>query len=215
VGGFSDKFNSLHTYGLAVDMTGIGGPGSSEARQWHEIAAQHGVACPYGAQNRLEWNHCQPTRVRIVLPENPLRVTVTASGPIDLGNMFEAGDSLIESRESVAEGMNGDAAAPVAPVLAGPALAALARADLAERRLGAQALARVDGDDDAGQRPLHQRSDRTRTGRAGFRAAAAKRCRKLLQGGKDACGTRRVETAARAQALHRRQVAASTARNPT
>jgi hypothetical protein len=28
VGGFSDKFNSLHTYGLAVDMRGIGNPGS-------------------------------------------------------------------------------------------------------------------------------------------------------------------------------------------
>ena len=28
VGGFSDKFNSLHTYGLAVDMRGIGRPGS-------------------------------------------------------------------------------------------------------------------------------------------------------------------------------------------
>ena len=26
VGGSSDKFNSLHTYGLAVDMHGIGGP---------------------------------------------------------------------------------------------------------------------------------------------------------------------------------------------
>ena len=58
-----------------------------------------------------------------------------------------------------------------APVLPGPALAALAQA-LAERRLGAQALA-GDADDDAGQRPLHQRSDRTRTGRAGLRAAAA------------------------------------------
>jgi hypothetical protein len=26
VGGFADKFHSLHTYGLAVDVTGIGGP---------------------------------------------------------------------------------------------------------------------------------------------------------------------------------------------
>jgi hypothetical protein len=31
VGGFSDKFNSLHTYGLAVDMRGIGRPGSRSA----------------------------------------------------------------------------------------------------------------------------------------------------------------------------------------
>ena len=132
VGGFSDKFNSLHTYGLAVDMSGIGGPGSAEAKLWHEIAARHGVACPYGAQNRREWNHCQPTRVRIVLPENRLRETVTASGPIDLVSMFEAGDSLIESLESVVEGVNADAAAP----------AALVQADLAERRLGEQAWRR-------------------------------------------------------------------------
>jgi hypothetical protein len=34
VGGFSDKFNSLHTYGLAVDMRGIGTPGSAEAELW-------------------------------------------------------------------------------------------------------------------------------------------------------------------------------------
>ena len=30
VGGFSDKFNSLHAYGLAVDLYGIGRPGSVE-----------------------------------------------------------------------------------------------------------------------------------------------------------------------------------------
>jgi hypothetical protein len=54
VGGFSDKFNSLHSYGLAVDMYGIGGPGSTEAQQWHEIAARHGVVCPYGFLNQVE-----------------------------------------------------------------------------------------------------------------------------------------------------------------
>src|SRR5207302_1356137 len=59
IGGFADKFNSLHSYGLAVDMSGIGEPGSKDARLWHEIAARHGVFCPYGADNRKEWNHCQ------------------------------------------------------------------------------------------------------------------------------------------------------------
>jgi hypothetical protein len=101
VGGFSDKFNSLHTYGLAVDMTGIGGPGSAEAKLWHEIAAKHGVACPYGYANHVEWNHCQPTRIKIILPTNPLRQTVTADGPIDLKNMFAAGDRSIESPDAV------------------------------------------------------------------------------------------------------------------
>ncbi len=97
VGGFSNKFNSLHTYGLAVDMTGIGGPGSQQAKMWHEIAARHGVECPYGFANRVEWNHCQPTSIRIITSENPLRETVTADGPIDLQTMFEAGALYIEN----------------------------------------------------------------------------------------------------------------------
>ena len=84
VGGFSDKFNSLHTYGLAVDMRGIGSPGSSEAQLWHQIAARNGVVCPYGPRDRAEWNHCQPTSVKMILAANPLRETVTPTGPSDL-----------------------------------------------------------------------------------------------------------------------------------
>jgi hypothetical protein len=77
-----DKFHSLHTYGLAVDITGIGGPNTPSSLPWHEIAARHGVICPYGPHNLLEWNHCQPTRVKVILAEDPLRETVTADGPI-------------------------------------------------------------------------------------------------------------------------------------
>jgi hypothetical protein len=95
VGGFSNKFNSLHTYGLAVDMAGIGGPGSADAKSWHEIAARHGVVCPYGPANHSEWNHCQPTAVKIILAANPLRDTVSAEGPVNLDSMFEAGKALI------------------------------------------------------------------------------------------------------------------------
>ena len=55
VGGFADKFHSLHTYGLAVDLHGIGRPGSPEARRfWHGIAAKNGVVCPYGPRSRAE-----------------------------------------------------------------------------------------------------------------------------------------------------------------
>jgi hypothetical protein len=97
IGGFSDKFNSLHAYGLAVDLAGIGGPGSSEAKHWHEIAARHGVVCPYGPHNSAEWNHCQPTSLKVVLENNPLRETITAAGPVSLEVMFEAGNSLVES----------------------------------------------------------------------------------------------------------------------
>src|SRR5262249_15266821 len=60
VGGFSDKFSSLHAYGLAVDLYGIGRPGSVEALWWHESAAKQGLICPYGHQDKAEWNHCQP-----------------------------------------------------------------------------------------------------------------------------------------------------------
>jgi hypothetical protein len=101
VGGFADKFHSLHTYGLAVDVTGIGGPGSPSSLLWHEIAARHGVICPYGPHNLREWNHCQPTWVKIILAEDPLRETVTADGPISLEGMFEVGSSVIAASSSV------------------------------------------------------------------------------------------------------------------
>jgi hypothetical protein len=97
VGGFKDKFNSLHGYGLAVDMHGIGSAGSSQAKLWHQIAAKHGVVCPYGVDNRAEWNHCQPTRTKMVKSDSPLRKTIVAQGPVSRGGMFEAGRGLIES----------------------------------------------------------------------------------------------------------------------
>jgi hypothetical protein len=108
IGGFSDKFNSLHSYGLAVDLTGIGGPGSSDAQRWHAIAAKHGVICPYGADNRAEWNHCQPTSIKMVLAQSELRETITADGPVSLDAMFEAGNAMLESP--------GDGAGKVRPV---------------------------------------------------------------------------------------------------
>jgi len=97
VGGFSDKFNSLHAYGLAVDMAGIGGPGSTDARRWHEIAARNGVVCPYGPVNRAEWNHCQPIGLKVIVAQNPLRHTITATGPVSLEAMFEVGTAVIEA----------------------------------------------------------------------------------------------------------------------
>jgi hypothetical protein len=96
VGGFVDKFDSLHTYGLAVDMHGIGAAASPEAHLWHAIAARHGVICPYGPDHPIEWNHCQPTHVKIIPAEDPLRATVTADGPIKLEGMFEVGSSIID-----------------------------------------------------------------------------------------------------------------------
>ena len=108
VGGFADKFHSLHTYGLAVDVTGIGGPGTPSSLLWHEIAAWHGVICPYGPYSLLEWNHCQPTWVKIILADDPLRETVTADGPITLEGMFELGGSVI----AASGGLSGETAGP-------------------------------------------------------------------------------------------------------
>jgi hypothetical protein len=113
VGGFSDKFNSLHTYGLAVDMRGIGRPGSPEAQLWHQIAAKNGVVCPYGPRDRVEWNHCQPTSIKIILADNPLRDTVNSQGPSDLETMFEIGSSIIEEVASTAEALSKAALTPV------------------------------------------------------------------------------------------------------
>jgi hypothetical protein len=103
IGGFFDKFHSLHTYGLAVDMYGIGGPGSAAAQLWYEIAARQGVVCPYGSHHQAEWNHCQPTSLKIILADNPLRGTVTAEGPLSLESMFEAGNTLIANPPSTAD----------------------------------------------------------------------------------------------------------------
>jgi hypothetical protein len=102
IGGFFDKFHSLHTYGLAVDMYGIGGPGSAAAQLWYEIAARHGVVCPYGSHHQAEWNHCQPTSLKIILAGNPLRDTVTAEGPRNLESMFVVGNMLIANPTSIA-----------------------------------------------------------------------------------------------------------------
>ena len=113
IGGFSDKFNSLHTYGLAVDMSGIGSAGSRETQLWHEIAARNGVVCPYGPRHRAEWNHCQPTSIKMIVRADPLRATVTAAGPSDLEDMFEAGNRVIESMASAAYSLHKADATPV------------------------------------------------------------------------------------------------------
>jgi hypothetical protein len=108
VGGFKNKFQSLHSYGLAVDMHGIGTAGSAQARLWTGIAAKHGVACPYGVNNPAEWNHCQPTRVKMVQSNSPLVKTIAPQGPINPINMFEAGKELIESVTKLLASFGGD-----------------------------------------------------------------------------------------------------------
>jgi hypothetical protein len=97
VGRFLDRFTSLHAYGLAVDMRGIGDPRSQEAKLWYDIAGRHGIICPYGVDSRREWNHCQPTPTKAVCRDNPLRNTITAQAPIDLAEMFKVGDWFVDN----------------------------------------------------------------------------------------------------------------------
>jgi len=135
VGGFADKFLSLHTYGLAVDVTGIGAPGTPSALLWHEIAARNGVICPYGPHNLLEWNHCQPIWVKIILADNPLRETVTADGPISLEDMFEVGYSLIAASGTVGTSTGDLPAQSFKPPQARPAMAIYPQAKIANNRI--------------------------------------------------------------------------------
>jgi hypothetical protein len=88
IGGFKDKFDSLHSYGLATDITGIGGPGSASAHHWHQIVLDVGLYLPYGPDHRVEFNHTQFIPAKVAPRE--LRETITADGPIDLRQMWLA-----------------------------------------------------------------------------------------------------------------------------
>jgi hypothetical protein len=112
VGGMRDKHASLHAYGLACDIAGIGPPGSETAKLWYEIAARHKLYNPYEFMRRhkrqlvhmpawrhpWEWNHYQPTGIRAILRHDALRRTITAQGPIDLEQMWAVGSRLIDQQ---------------------------------------------------------------------------------------------------------------------
>jgi hypothetical protein len=102
VGGFSDKYNSAHAYGIAVDFGGIDRPGSRNARRFQEIAASNGLYSLYGPGDRAEWNHYQLIPVRRIAPNNPLRATITANGPKDEVAMWIKSGVPLEKVEPVA-----------------------------------------------------------------------------------------------------------------
>jgi hypothetical protein len=118
VGGFGDKFNSLHSYGLAADMTGIGGPGSRFAKLWQAIVQRVGLYLPYGPNNRAEFNHTQlvPTK----MAPSFLRQTITASQPKDLQQMWLASGISSYVREAVAAKAPSLASASARPVALPP-----------------------------------------------------------------------------------------------
>ena len=65
---YDEAGNSSHSYGLASDIGGIGGAGSTTALRWQEIAEANGLSNPYGINNAAEFNHWQ-------LPPQPLERT--------------------------------------------------------------------------------------------------------------------------------------------
>ena len=102
VGAFNDKFDSLHSYGLAVDITGIGRAGSDSTHRWQQIVEDVGLYLPYGSDHRSEFNHTQFVAAKVA--PRALRATITADGPIDLGRMWLASgdDAYITEAQAVA-----------------------------------------------------------------------------------------------------------------
>jgi len=91
-----DKFNSLHSYGLAADMTGIGAPGSRLPSSGKTSCGGRALSA-LRADNRAEFNHTQlvPTKG---WPEF-LRHTITASEPQGPAPMWLAsGNQLLFGR---------------------------------------------------------------------------------------------------------------------
>jgi len=76
---FDADLKSAHSYGLASDVIGIGGPGSASAQRWAQIAGSNGLHNPYGINNTAEFNHWQ-------LPAQPLNHILDANGQPTLWN---------------------------------------------------------------------------------------------------------------------------------
>lgn len=98
IGGFRDKHQSLHAYGLASDFANVGRPGSKEAALWYRIALRHSLVNPYGYGHRREWNHYQVTYIRGVPRGSPLRATITAKGPKDRDKMWRVASATVLDR---------------------------------------------------------------------------------------------------------------------
>ena len=99
VGGFSNKFDSTHAYGIASDMKGIGSPGSAKSKLWHKIALAHGLFNPYFGRKASEFNHYQAANVKIV--RGALRKTITAHGPKDDSIMWRVANAIVPALMAV------------------------------------------------------------------------------------------------------------------
>jgi hypothetical protein len=100
VGGFGRKELSCHAYGLAIDISGIGNPGSKQAIRFHQIAKEHGVLGVYGPYNNAEFNHFQHVSEKVCGAVPHLRKTITMAGPINVEKMWAAGAKLASANLS-------------------------------------------------------------------------------------------------------------------
>ena len=98
IGGFKDKFLSMHAYGLAVDMAGVGRPGSKEAIKFWQIAGRWKIVNPYGPWHRAEWNHFQAAPLKLVAKKHPLRPTISKSGPRVLETMWKVAEPILQAK---------------------------------------------------------------------------------------------------------------------
>lgn len=94
VGGMRDKAESMHAAGMAVDMAGIGDPGSRTSRRWYTIAAEEGIIRPYPTV--VEWNHMQPTLVKTTSAAG-IRRLITPKGPSNFSILWEKQKRLLIS----------------------------------------------------------------------------------------------------------------------
>jgi hypothetical protein len=84
--------DSSHSYGAAIDVNGIGQPGSQTARQWYNIAMANGIYNPYFSDdsNNKEWNHYQLTSQPLEKYQGAVDALKTARATGDWNKVYAA-----------------------------------------------------------------------------------------------------------------------------
>jgi hypothetical protein len=125
---FDAAGNSLHTYGMAVDVDGIGQPGSDTAQKWYDIATRNGIYNPYGVGNASEWNHYQALPYKNLSGSDRDQLFAAYSSG-DQNSVWKLGSNLMQGG-----GGGGGPSRPgtTTPATGGPAYAPAAAGSIAE-----------------------------------------------------------------------------------
>jgi len=97
IGKYIDKYNSLHAYGLACDVYGLGGPDDIRAFVWYHIAKRHNLWNPYYGTKSWAWeyNHYQMYKnIKKIPAKYKLRETIKDEGPKNIVDMWHEGTVL-------------------------------------------------------------------------------------------------------------------------